>query len=123
MNELYEVNPFADIAVGNKPPVISFDPTGPTIQGPIGVIAKASRARRRWPRALAAGVGIRRCEVFERIECAAAQSPAAGDPALVEVSRAGKVTFDKTPPVFEKTEGAGGVQRQGHGEREVQRAG
>ena len=37
---------------------------------------------------LAAGVGDGRCEVFERIECAAAQSPAAGDPALVEVSRA-----------------------------------
>ena len=36
MNELYEVSPFTDIAVGNKPPVIKFDATGPTIQGPIG---------------------------------------------------------------------------------------
>ena len=25
MNELYDVSPFADIAVGNKPPVIRFD--------------------------------------------------------------------------------------------------
>jgi len=41
MNELYEVSPFTDIAVGNKPPVIKFDATGPTIQGPIGMVAKS----------------------------------------------------------------------------------
>ena len=53
----------------------------------------------------APGLGDRRCEVFERIECAAAQSAAAGDPALVEVSRAGRVTFEKNPPPFEKLAG------------------
>src|SRR5215210_8346099 len=41
MNDLYEVSPFTDVAVGNKPPVIKFDATGPTIQGPIGMVAKA----------------------------------------------------------------------------------
>ena len=51
MNELYEVSPFTDIAVGNKPPVIKFDATGPTIQGPIAHGREgASRAPRRWPR-------------------------------------------------------------------------
>ena len=51
MNELYEVSPFADIAVGNKPPVIKFDATGPTIQGPDRHgRERRSRARRRWQR-------------------------------------------------------------------------
>ncbi len=48
MNPDYEVSPFTDIAVGNKPPVIRFDATGPTIQGPIGMVAKpVERSRRR----------------------------------------------------------------------------
>ena len=46
MNDLYEVSPFTDIAVGNKPPVIRFDPTGPTIQGPIGAGGESDRAHR-----------------------------------------------------------------------------
>ena len=88
MNPDYQVSPFTDIAVGNKPPVIKFDATGPTIQGPIGMVAKAHPAHGDdGGRTVAAGVGVGRREVFERIERAAAQSPAAGDPALVEVSR------------------------------------
>ncbi len=41
LNQLYEVNPWTDIAVGNKPPVIRFDPKGPAIQGPLAMVAKA----------------------------------------------------------------------------------
>ena len=41
MNPLYEVSPFTDVAVGNKPPTIRFDPSGAAIQGPIGLVAKA----------------------------------------------------------------------------------
>jgi len=41
LNELYQVRPFTDVAVGNKPPVLRFDPNGPTMQGPIGMVAKA----------------------------------------------------------------------------------
>ena len=73
---------------------------------------------------VAAGLGVRRCEVFERIECAAAQSAAAGDPALVEVSRArATVTFDKMHPVFEKIDGAAAFNGKATVQREVQRAG
>ena len=41
MNHDYQVSPFTDIAVGNKPPMIRFEPQAPAIQGPIGVVAKA----------------------------------------------------------------------------------
>jgi hypothetical protein len=37
----YVMSPFAEIAVGNTPPVIKFDPNGKTIQGPLANIATA----------------------------------------------------------------------------------
>jgi hypothetical protein len=37
----YVVNPFNDVAVGNKPPVLRFDPKEPAIQGPVASVAKA----------------------------------------------------------------------------------
>ena len=38
----YVLQPFADIAVGNTPPIIRFSPTGPTAQGPIAALSKAT---------------------------------------------------------------------------------
>jgi hypothetical protein len=37
----YVMSPFTEIAVGNTPPVVKFDPNGKTTQGPIGTIAAA----------------------------------------------------------------------------------
>ena len=37
----YVMSPFSEIAVGNTPPVIKFDPNGKTIQGPIATVAGA----------------------------------------------------------------------------------
>lgn len=37
----YVMSPFTEIAVGNTPPVIKFDPNGKTIQGPIATLAGA----------------------------------------------------------------------------------
>jgi hypothetical protein len=37
----YVMSPFTEIAVGNTPPVVKFDPNGKTVQGPIGTIAGA----------------------------------------------------------------------------------
>lgn len=37
----YVVSPFTDVAVKNTPPVLRFDETGPTMQGPIATVAKA----------------------------------------------------------------------------------
>ena len=38
----YILQPFKDIAVGNTPPILRFTPNGPSIQGPIASIAKAT---------------------------------------------------------------------------------
>ena len=38
----YVLQPFKDIAVGNTPPIIKFSPTGPTAQGPIAALSKAT---------------------------------------------------------------------------------
>lgn len=38
----YILQPFKDIAVGNTPPIVRFSPDGPTTQGPIAQLAKAT---------------------------------------------------------------------------------
>jgi hypothetical protein len=35
----YEISPFMEAAVGNTPPVLSFEEKGPTVQGPLGLTA------------------------------------------------------------------------------------
>ncbi|MCC6988677.1 MAG: hypothetical protein IT181_06750 [Acidobacteria bacterium] len=37
----YNTNPFADVAVGNTPPVVKLSENGPAVQGPVGVLSKA----------------------------------------------------------------------------------
>jgi hypothetical protein len=36
----YEISPFVEAAVGNTPPVLSFDEKGPSVQGPLGLTAE-----------------------------------------------------------------------------------
>src|SRR5579862_5934702 len=36
----YEISPFIEAAVGNTPPVLSFDEKGPSVQGPRGLVAE-----------------------------------------------------------------------------------
>jgi hypothetical protein len=36
----WEISPFMEVAVGNTPPVLSFDEHGPSVQGPLGLIAE-----------------------------------------------------------------------------------
>src|SRR5207249_1439628 len=38
----YEISPFVEAAVGNTPPVLSFEEKGPTVQGPRGLLAAAT---------------------------------------------------------------------------------
>jgi len=40
----YEISPFTEAAVGNTPPILSFDEGGPSVQGPQGlVVQRAAR--------------------------------------------------------------------------------
>ena len=106
MNPDYQVRPFADIAVGNKPPVIKFDATGPTIQGPITVLAKAV------PRTatMAAGVSLPVWASDDAKFSSGSNAPQRNPPPPVilhwsKYRGPGNVAFDKLPPVFEKMDG------------------
>lgn len=106
MNEAYEVSPFTDVAVGNKPPQLRFDPAGPAVQGPIGTAARAI------PRTgtMAAGVALPVWAADDAKYSSGSNAPQRNPPPPVilhwsKYRGPGQVTFDKTPPVFEKTEG------------------
>ena len=106
LNELYEVNPWTDIAVGNKPPVIRFDAKGPTIQGPIGMVAKAIARTATMSEGLSLPVWATDDAKYSSGSNAPQRNP---PPAVIlhwsKYRGPGTVTFDKTPPVFEKTDG------------------
>ena len=106
LNEPYEVNPWTDIAVGNKPPVIRFDPTGPTTQGPIGMVAKAIARTA----TMSAGLSLPVWATDDAKYSSGSNAPQRNPPPAVilhwsKYRGPGTVTFDKTPPVFERTEG------------------
>ena len=106
MNDLYEVSPFTDIAVGNKPPVIRFDPTGPTIQGPIGLIAKAIARTA----TVSAGISLPVWASDDAKYSSGSNAPQRNPPPAVilhwsKYRGPGTVTFDKMNPVFEKMDG------------------
>ena len=106
MNDLYEVSPFTDIAVGNKPPVIKFDPTGATIQGPIGLVAKAIARTATVSGGLTLPVWASDDGKYSSGSNAPQRNPP--PPVILHWSKyrgPGAVTFDKTNPAFEKLDG------------------
>lgn len=103
LNELYEVRPFADAAVGNKPPVLRFDPNGPAMQGPIGMVAKASARTA----TMAAGIALPIWATDDAKYSSGSNAPQRNPPPPVilhwsKYRGPGDVTFDKRPPAFEK---------------------
>lgn len=107
LNELYEVNPWADVAVGNNPPLIRFDPAGPTIQGPIAMVAKAVARTATVSAGLSLPVWASDDAKYSSGSNAPQRNPP--PPVILHWSKyrgPGTVTFDKTPPVFEKTDGS-----------------
>jgi hypothetical protein len=106
MNPLYEVSPFTDIAVGNKPPVIKFEATGPIIQGPIALTAKAIARTA----TMASGLSLPVWASDDAKYSSGSNAPQRNPPPAVilhwtKYRGPGEVTFDKTPPVFEKLDG------------------
>lgn len=106
MNPDYQVSPFADIAVGNKPPVIKFDPAGPMTQGPVTLIAKAIARTA----TMAAGLSLPVWASDDAKYSSGSNAPQRNPPPAVvlhwtKYRGPGQVTFDKVPPVFEKMDG------------------
>jgi hypothetical protein len=105
-NELYEVSPFSDVAVGNKPPVLRFDPNGPSLQGPLGTVSKAVARSA----TMAAGVSLPVWATDDAKYSSGSNAPQRNPPPPVilhwsKYRGPGDVTFDKRPPVFEKLPG------------------
>lgn len=106
MNDLYEVSPFTDIAVGNKPPMLKFDPAGPVIQGPIGLIAKAIPRTATMAAGMTLPVWASDDAKFSSGSNAPQRNPP--PPVILHWSKyrgPGAVTFDKANPPFEKIDG------------------
>ena len=106
MNPLYEVSPFTDVAVGNKPPVLRFDATGPSIQGPIAIVAKAIARTA----TMAAGVELPIWATDDAKYSSGSNAPQRNPPPPVilhwsKYRGPGDVTFEKNPPPFEKMAG------------------
>lgn len=106
MNDLYEVSPFTDIAVGNKPPMLKFDPAGPVIQGPIGLIARAIPRTATMAAGMTLPVWASDDAKFSSGSNAPQRNPP--PPVILHWSKyrgPGAVTFDKANPPFEKIDG------------------
>ena len=106
MNDVYEVSPFTDVAVGNKPPVLRFDPAGPALQGPIGMVAKAIARTATVAGGLALPVWATDDAKYSSGSNAPQRNPP--PPVILHWSKyrgPGQVTFDKDPPPFEKLTG------------------
>lgn len=106
MHPDYQVSPFTDVAVGNKPPVIRFDPNGATIQGPISLVAKAVSRTATMAAGLALPLWASDDAKFSSGNNAPQLNPP--PPVILHWSKyrgPGDVKFDKLPPVFEKMDG------------------
>ena len=106
LNELYEVSPFTDIAVGNKPPVLRFEAGGLAIQGPIAMVAKAIARTA----TMAAGLALPVWATDDAKYSSGSNAPQRNPPPPVilhwtKYRGPGEVTFDKNPPPFEKLPG------------------
>lgn len=107
MNPDYQVSPFTDIAVGNKPPLIKFEATGPTIQGPVSLVAKAIARTATMAAGLTLPVWASDDAKFSSGSNAPQRNPP--PPVILHWTKyrgPGTVTFDKLPPVFERIDGA-----------------
>ncbi len=99
----YVMSPFAEIAVGNTPPVLRFEPNGKTFQGPAANLATApsrtASASEAFP------IEVWASDDLKYTSGTGAPVSASRPPVTVSLSKyrgPGKVTFDKNRPTLEK---------------------
>lgn len=99
----YVMSPFKEIAVGNTPPVIRFDPGGAPIQGPLAGVAKTPDRTASVAAPLQLDVWAADDMKYTSGTNAPLTSPR--PPVALTLSKyrgPGKVTFDKAKPAVEK---------------------
>jgi hypothetical protein len=100
----YEISPFIEAAVGNTPPVLSFEQRGPSAQGPQGLSAERT-AKLGTPLTLTVWVS----DDAKVTTSSGAQPRVLGTPVAVRWTKyrgPGTVTFSKDRPDAEKTSGS-----------------
>lgn len=104
----YVVSPFTDVAVGNKPPILRFDPKERPIQGPIASVATARSLTAHVSTPLTIAVWAEDDAKYSSGSNAPQRNPP--PPVVLTWSKyrgPGEVTFDSTSPVFERLAGEG----------------
>ena len=106
----YVMSPFTEIAVGNTPPVIRFEQTGKTTQGPIATLANAPTRTATVGTPLALPLWLN--DDMKYTSGTSAPPSAQRAPASLRWSKyrgPGNVTFDKARPELEKLSQAEGM--------------
>ena len=99
----YVMSPFAEIAVGNTPPVLKFEPNGKGVQGPLASLATATT----MTASVAAPLPLHLWVSDDMKYTSGTNAPPSGTRAPVSVRWTkyrgpGAVTFDKARPELEK---------------------
>jgi hypothetical protein len=99
----YIVSPFTDVAVGNKPPILRFDPKGGSSQGPVGILAKALTRTT----SVSTPLVLPLWSTDDAKYSSGSNAPQRNPPPPVELTWSkyrgpGTVTFDHVRPEFEK---------------------
>jgi hypothetical protein len=97
----YEIEPFREAAVGNTPPVLSFEEKGPSVQGPLGLLIERA-AKVGNPLPLTVWVSD-----DAKYSTSSGLKPRNPNPVTVTWTKyrgSGKVTFAKDRPEVEKVE-------------------
>jgi hypothetical protein len=107
LNPDYVMSPFKEIAVGNTPPVLRFEPTGSGIQGPLANLATAPTRSA----SVAAPLPLTLWAADDLKYTSGSNAPPAAARTAVTVRWSkyrgpGAVTFDKPRPELEKQEGS-----------------
>jgi len=106
LNPDYVMSPLSEIAVGNTPPVLKFDPPGKTFQGPLATVASAVP----MSASVAAPMPLNVVVTDDAKFTSGTNAPPPGSRAPVSVRWSkyrgpGAVTFDKARPEIEKVPG------------------
>lgn len=107
LNPDYVMSPFKEIAVGNTPPVLRFEPTGSGIQGPLANLATAPMRSA----SVAAPLALNLWAADDLKYTSGSNAPPSATRTAVTVRWSkyrgpGTVTFDKPRPELEKQQGS-----------------
>lgn len=105
----YNVSPFSDVAVGNRPPMLRFDEEGQTVQGPIAATSRPVIVR---TTSISIPLPLPVWGEDDAKYSSGSNAPLRKPPPPIELTWSlyrgpGKVTFEKAKPDMEKLAGGG----------------